>query len=280
MKLVDVLGGKYDGTWEYGAQGFMRGFLYLETIPYSEVIEATIVERVGKHVFAEITLSDGIRFKVKMEDKIYSEFYERFLKIGNQAENLILPHRRVSMRGALISSVILLFVIGILNGNDGDSGYSKSNVSTDGAPFKPDSACNVLADYEGFQPTKTGYSELYDGIYTCGTYYKDLTDALIPNNIALYLRGSHDRVTRAKLMLNVNELKNAATDTEILASFCNDLVVRMADSSPQDFKSKIVQGDPFEVTHAGYYLFLDKTVWPSGKGYELNCGLKTKNHVE
>lgn len=168
---------------------------------------------------------------------------------------------------------MLLVVAGLAAGAD-------KSMAAEGAPFSPIDACNALVDEDGFQPGKSGYSELSEGTYSCATPYKDLSDGVMPNNIALYARGRPDEVTRVKLMLNVNEHKHATSDTKTLAGLCEKLVAMMAGSAPVDLKAKVQTGKPFKAEFSGYNVFLDKTVWPTGKGYELNCGIATKDHKE
>ncbi|WP_455233681.1 hypothetical protein [Geopseudomonas aromaticivorans] len=102
-------------------------------------------------------------------------------------------------------------------------GGTSDVMAADGQAFSPIDACNALADEDGYQPGKSGYSELNGESYSCATPYKDLSDSLMPNNIALYARGRPSEVTRVKLMLNVNERHNAGRDTKTLARLCEKM---------------------------------------------------------
>lgn len=159
-------------------------------------------------------------------------------------------------------------------------GGTSDVMAADGQAFSPIDACNALADEDGYQPGKSGYSELNGESYSCATPYKDLSDSLMPNNIALYARGRPSEVTRVKLMLNVNERHNAGRDTKTLGRLCEKMIITLAGSAPEGFKEKVQAGKPFKSEFSGYNLYLNKTVWPTGKGFELNCGIATKDHKE
>lgn len=156
-----------------------------------------------------------------------------------------------------------------------------ASVSADeGKGFAPAAACSVLASEPGFQPNRSGYNVLYDDVYSCGTPYKELGAGNLPNNIALYGRGTRSEVTRVKLMLNVNVASRAAADTKTLASFCTKMIDGLVGASPKGLAQKIGQGKPFEESFKGYRIFLAKDVWNTGKGFELNCGIATAGHEE
>ncbi|RMR85036.1 hypothetical protein ALP76_01619 [Pseudomonas savastanoi pv. glycinea] len=158
-------------------------------------------------------------------------------------------------------------------------GASPSNAAS-GEAFSPLSACSALADIDGFQPNKSGYIELYDGIFSCATPYKELGNQALPNNIALYGKGNASEVTRVKLMLNVNVSSHGAQDAKLLASLCTQMITNVTGISASDLEQKIAQGKPFKQPFHGYNAYLDRTVWKTGKGYELNCGIATLNNKE
>ncbi len=152
--------------------------------------------------------------------------------------------------------------------------------AANGVPFSPLAACNALIDEDGFQPHASGYTELYDGVYSCATPYKELGSGALPNNVALYGKGTAREVTRVKLMLNVNVTSRTAQDTKTLAKLCTKMIASASGESPQGLEKQIAQGKPFEQQYQGYRFFLTKTVWSTGKGFELNCGIATKDHKE
>lgn len=158
-------------------------------------------------------------------------------------------------------------------------GASPSNAAS-GEAFSPLSACSALADIDGFQPNKSGYVELYDGIFSCATPYKELGNQALPNNIALYGRGNASEVTHVKLMLNVNVSSHGAQDAKLLASLCTRMITNVTGNPASDLEQKIAQGKPFRQPFHGYSVYLDRTLWGTGKGYELNCGIATQNNKE
>ncbi|MDU8358164.1 hypothetical protein [Pseudomonas syringae group sp. J309-1] len=155
-----------------------------------------------------------------------------------------------------------------------------NSYAADGEAFSPSTACSVLARTPGFKPNPSGYSELYDGVYSCGTPYKYLGSQELPNNVALYGRGTADEVTRVKLMLNVNVASRAVADTKALAALCTKMIGDLAGTVPVGFGKKASLGKPFEEQFQGYKIFLTKEVWPTGKGFELNCGIAILSHEE
>lgn len=160
----------------------------------------------------------------------------------------------------------------------GGSTVADQTRAANGAGFSPMEACNALADVNGFTPK--AYSELYEGVYTCGTTYKDLPGGDMPNNLSLYGKGTKNEVTRVRLMLNVNERAKAARDTKTLSGLCEQMISNLAGSAPAGFAGKVASGKPFRIEHEGYTVYLEKEVWPTGKGFELNCGIATSTHKE
>ncbi|MCV4286475.1 hypothetical protein OH708_01010 [Pseudomonas capsici] len=152
--------------------------------------------------------------------------------------------------------------------------------ASEGQGFSTASACSVLVSEPGFQPNRSGYSILYDNVYSCGTPYKTLGTGDLPNNIALYGLGNQSEVTRVKLMLNVNVANRADADTKTLAILCTKMIEGLVGSSPSGLTQKIGQGKSFEEQFKGYRIFLTKDLWPTGNGFELNCGIATMGHQE
>lgn len=154
------------------------------------------------------------------------------------------------------------------------------SMASDGTAFIPMEACNALSDESGFLPTKSGYSELSDGVYTCATLYKDTPGGSMPNNFSMYGKGSPGEVTRVRIMLNVNVKKNAARDTKELGRLCQKMIEGLTGGSPAGFAAKVSKGQPFESEFSGYRTYLTKSIWPTGRGFELNCGISTLTHKE
>ncbi|MNM34861.1 hypothetical protein D3C81_455210 [compost metagenome] len=150
----------------------------------------------------------------------------------------------------------------------------------EGAAFTPLDACNALADVPGFQVNTSGYSELYEGVYSCATPYKELSTGGLPNNLAMYGRGDSNSVTRVKIMLNVNQAARAARDQKVLGDVCTQMITNLVGEPPAGFAKRVAQGKPFEDSFDGYRVFLEKNVWTTGKGFELNCGIATMDHKE
>lgn len=149
-----------------------------------------------------------------------------------------------------------------------------------GASFTPLDACNALAEVPGFQVNASGYRLLEDDVYSCASPYKELGTAGLPNNLALYGRGTKNQVTRLKVMLNVNQTARAAKDTKTLGDVCTQMITNLVGEAPADMAKRVGLGKPFEEGFNGYRVFLSKSVWSTGKGFELNCGIATLDHKE
>lgn len=96
----------------------------------------------------------------------------------------------------------------------------------------------------------------------------------------MYAKGTKTDVTRVKLMLNINNKQTASRDTKELGRLCEKMVKNLLGSTPAGLGTKIAAGVPFEMVYESYNLFLKKDVWPTGKGYELNCFITTLDHKE
>ncbi|MFK4132219.1 hypothetical protein ACI2KR_07990 [Pseudomonas luteola] len=143
--------------------------------------------------------------------------------------------------------------------------------------FVPYEACNVLTSEEGFIPFESGWHDVFgDGEFSCATPMKELGSMGpgLSNNIALYGAGTHDVVTSIKLKLNVNQKKAATRDLKYMASLCEKMVQGLV-SSASPIAQKINLGKEFTEKVDGYTFTLKKEQWPSGKGYEYNCELKS-----
>ncbi|WP_312125784.1 DUF6030 family protein [Pseudomonas sp.] len=161
-------------------------------------------------------------------------------------------------------------------------GLSLSDVSSaaQGIAFAPVEACNALAEEEGFAPQASGYSVLSEQRYSCATIYNNTPGGSLPNNFSLYAKGSHTKVTRVRVMLNVNQRSNAGRDTKELGRLCALMVMNLTGSAPAGLSRKVAAGAPFSLQHDGYRVYLEKTSWPTGRGYELNCAIATADHKE
>lgn len=181
----------------------------------------------------------------------------------------------VFLPGKEILSKLALLVLAA-----GTLSITEPSSAAEGQAFSPMDACNALGDEEGFTPSKSGYSELSEGVYSCATPYKDMPGGALPNNFAMYGKGSPDEVTRVHIMLNVNEKANAKRDAKELGRLCQKMIKTLVGSVPVGLAEKVASGIPFTVQHEGYRVYLEKTVWPTGKGFELNCGIATSSHKE
>lgn len=126
-----------------------------------------------------------------------------------------------------------------------------------------------------------GYSQLYEGVHSCGTRYKHIgTDnsSALANNLSYYAAGTPDTVRRLRLLLNINQPSNDTLAREQLAAAAAPLFhAATGDSLPASIHAAIKNAVPGQWDESGYRIELKKDVWPTGKGYELNFVIRDPN---
>lgn len=139
--------------------------------------------------------------------------------------------------------------------------------------IEPTAACNYLRE-SGLGAR--GWTNSYEDVYGCSSPYKELgTQYPMANNLAYYVDGKADRVSRLKLVLNVNfdpQAENARAELLkaailLTAKSLNrelPIPIRVAIRVGRDASAEAA-GVSFEVLH------LD---WPTGKGYEVQFIIK------
>lgn len=121
MKTITIIGGEYAGLWALSITDISKGFLFVKSLPFSEMTDVIKKETVKREVFAEITLSNGKRLTAKMHENVYAMFYPHYLENRGKGRGLALPHSTISGRDAVISGVLLLFLFSILQGSEHSS---------------------------------------------------------------------------------------------------------------------------------------------------------------
>jgi hypothetical protein len=58
------------------------------------------------------------------------------------------------------------------------------------------------------------------------------------------------------------------------------MITNLVGEAPAGMAKRVGQGKPFEENFNGYRVLLSKSVWPTGKGFELNCAITTLGHKE
>lgn len=135
MEKITVIGGVFDGEWELSTTDLARGFIFLESIPLSEIADIKKKEAVKRVIFAEVKLLNGDNLTVKMHDGLYERLYTGYLKNRPQGQKLALPQTRVSVAHILVGLVGILFLASILLGNGSSSSPTQAPVASP-APAK------------------------------------------------------------------------------------------------------------------------------------------------
>ena len=132
----------------------------------------------------------------------------------------------------------------------------------------PSDACNFMSA----MGMNTGSNRDPDGFwYFCSSTYKELgTSFPMKNNSAYYAEGSEQKVTKLKLLLNVNskqEAKQAHTELKNSA----DALLRKALNAPlpQEAKKAILAGSSGNWKIGNAKVSVIRADWPTGKGYEI-----------
>jgi hypothetical protein len=265
---------KDDTAWQEALETFITNIVApnldadtrhrIRTIPSVSKNFSTFIYHFVSHLVAKPEMPQGYDLKSAIDAIEDRGNFVAFLS----ASYRFMPGKEVATRLAMVLVAISMFTL------------AEDSYAGNGEAFTPLAACNALIDEEGFQPNASGYTELDEESYSCATPYKELGAGALPNNLAMYGRGTKEEVTRVKIMLNVNVKSRAAADTKTLATLCGKMVAELSGSTPKDFTGKVAQGVPFEAAFDGYRLFLTKSVWKTGKGFELNCGIATLDHKE
>lgn len=268
FKVVD------DSAWRETVATFVTNIILkklaanTQTRVRSSQAVSTSFTTFADHLVSELTSHEALPQSYDLEGTIRSIESDTDVVAFFQGEAKYLPGKAYVSRLAAI-----ILAVGLV-------AHGQSTYAADGAAFTPLDACNALAEVPGFQVNASGYTELYDAVYSCGTPYKELSTGGLPNNLALYGEGTKEKVTRVKIMLNVNQAGHTIKDTRALADVCNEMITNLIGGAPTGMVKRVAQGKPFTDVFNGYKVFLTKAVWPTGKGFELNCGISTMDHKE
>lgn len=141
--------------------------------------------------------------------------------------------------------------------------------------FPPAQACNFLSGNPAFS-NPSSYTPFFPEMkndYACGTkYYEVLSNpAGLSNNLSYYVRGTPESAKRIRILLNVNDESTFATANNVFQKASSDLFKSAFHRDiEQDISIALGTSTPGKWMVDGYSVQLDKTVWPTGKGFELN----------
>ncbi|GAB3215260.1 hypothetical protein [Pseudaeromonas pectinilytica] len=171
--------------------------------------------------------------------------------------------------------------------NNNNSIEATQDVSTltkedikNGKGFPIPAACNYLSPLGGYTPNKYKTSSPETADYMCGTPYKNIGNDInfaLANNIAYYVSGSKaDVADTIKIIVNINQPKNAKLAREELSNAVNQLFLSAFEKSPpENIIKKISSGKVGSWTYGSHVITFKKIKWQSGKGFEYNFTINT-----
>lgn len=138
---------------------------------------------------------------------------------------------------------------------------------------EPTQACSLLNEV-GLQGRK--WSNYYGQEFGCSSPYKDIGAAFpLPNNIAYYVKGSSEKASNFKIVLNVNDPSNASSAHKELQIASGILAKKVAQvNQNQPILNAIAEGRNFSQKTGNSTITVIKEVWPTGKGYEIRVSIE------
>ena len=139
------------------------------------------------------------------------------------------------------------------------------------------------ADYENSTPSEAcgfmsamgmatrGYKNPDNMGYFCSSPYKELGSGFpLANNIAYYAEGDAKKVTKLKLVLNVNSKQEAKQAHTEMANSAGILLKKALNTAlPQEAKDAILAGGNGKWKIGNANVSVTRIDWPTGKGYDI-----------
>ena len=130
MKIITVIGGEFAGLWTLSSTDINKGFLFVKSIPFTEIADVSKRETAKREIFADITLLNGTTLIAKMHEDVYSKLYTRHLENRAKGRKLQLPQTRISLRDIPVSLTgVLIFgaiFLGYLSPNSSSTAANQS----------------------------------------------------------------------------------------------------------------------------------------------------------
>lgn len=169
------------------------------------------------------------------------------------------------------TSTLLVFLIACGIGSIFESTQDENNVKNLAlsAPSQACSAMDSLGMHAG------DWKNRYEQEYGCSSPYKDIGTAKpLPNNIAFYGEGTSQKVTKVKLVLNVNDPKNATAAITELKSAASLLTKKFTNTNiSQQITNAISEKKAASQRIENSIISVQSIDWPTG-GYEIHVAIK------
>jgi hypothetical protein len=150
-----------------------------------------------------------------------------------------------------------------------------SSKSSTNLGFDPAKACLYMTLF-GMPPSGNGYesfSSNFPDDYSCGSAYSQLGTGSggLPNNISYYARGTRTSVKRLRILLNVNKRSEFKSANGYFRKAAQHLYqVSLGSPIPDKVDKNLLGSKPGRWNQNGYVVELQKDVWTTGLGFELN----------
>ena len=117
-----------------------------------------------------------------------------------------------------------------------------------------------------------GWKNLGGGETGCSSPYKELgSEFPLPNNIAYYVEGNQNSVSKAYLVLNVNVRKKEGFAKNTLFNAAKMLINKATGRPiPQVIRNAIFSGATVSAPIGDSLVSVLRQTWPNGRGYELH----------
>ena len=97
----------------------------------------------------------------------------------------------------------------------------------------------------------------------------------LPNNLAYYLTGDARHVKKVKLILNINDRRTERAALALLEDAAVAFAKRGAGGRlPRNVREAIVSAKDAREDRKGFSFVVDRTDWPTGKGYDVTVEIE------
>jgi hypothetical protein len=119
VKLTIIEGDFEAGDYVINSKGIAKGFIIINEIPYSEIIEITVLDTIKNKYFIKVKTFQKQEFKVSVSERAYKVFYDKYLKYGNEPKNIKLPvERKDKLNIGVLIFIGLMTLLNLQNNNN------------------------------------------------------------------------------------------------------------------------------------------------------------------
>lgn len=230
----------------------------------------------SKEIYFEVEFTNDEKVTIKSDEANYKKFYE------NHFKSTKMPFERVDVQQSAAANIAFAIGFGLL------ALFLFKSCSTDEAEepasalssiITPQSACSIM-DSKGM--ATSGWHQLNDGVsdgtFICSSNYLELGTGInggLPNNIAYYVNGASNGIHNIKLVLNINNKKQAKlAKNKFLDNGAFLVKSIMGTEFPEQIRLAILDGKATTFSTGTHSISTLREDWPTGKGYEIHLIIK------